>query len=105
MSPNTMTGVATAERFVYPFAEATHLDASVLGGKGAGLVQMTASGFPVPPGFIITTAACGASKGGALTDALWQEIVQAVHQLEARTGCGFGKETKPLLVSVRSGHR
>lgn len=103
MSPSTMTGIGTAERFVYPFAEATHLDVSVLGGKGAGLVEMTALSFPVPPGFVITTQACDASKGGAISDALWQEIAQAVHQLEAQTGCGFGKEVKPLLVSVRSG--
>ncbi|WP_339753506.1 pyruvate, phosphate dikinase [uncultured Marinobacter sp.] len=103
MSANTLNSVANDERFVYPFAEATHLDASVLGGKGAGLVEMTASGFPVPPGFVITTVACGASKDGALSDALWQEIVQAVRRLEAETGCGFGKGAKPLLVSVRSG--
>lgn len=103
MSAKTMKGVAATERFVYPFAEATHLDASVLGGKGAGLVQMTASGFPVPPGFVITTRACAVNKGGTLTDALWQEIVQAVHQLETQTGCAFGKGAKPLLVSVRSG--
>ena len=99
----SLTNVAAAERFVYSFAEATHLDAAALGGKGAGLVQMTAAGFPVPPGFVISTQACRVSKDGAVPEALWREIVQAVHQLEERTGCGFGKGPRPLLVSVRSG--
>lgn len=100
----TTSGAGDVARFVYPFTEATHLDATMLGGKGAGLVQMTASGFPVPHGFVITTQACHRfSQQNELPDKLWDEIVQAVHQLETRTGRGFGKGAKPLLVSVRSG--
>lgn len=103
MGVKSMSRVAASDRLVFPFAEATHLDATLLGGKGAGLVQMTASGFPVPPGFILTTQACLASQSGSISDALWKDILGAVRQLEARTGCGFGQGTKPLLVSVRSG--
>lgn len=95
--------VAANERLVYAFEEAIHLDNALLGGKGAGLVQMTASGFPVPPGFIITTQACRSNQGSEISASLWEEIVQAVHQLEAQTGCGFGHGARPLLVSVRSG--
>ena len=93
----------TAERFVYAFDEAKGLGAALLGGKGAGLVQMMAAGLPVPPGLVITTDACRRNADGSLSERLWEEIAQAVRQLEQRTNRGFGKGPKPLLVSVRSG--
>lgn len=103
MKTKATTVVAVNERLVYAFEEATHFDSALLGGKGAGLVQMTASGFPVPLGFIITTHACRSNQGSKIADSLWTEVVQAVRQLEARTGSRFGHGAKPLLVSVRSG--
>ena len=93
----------TSERFVYAFDQANGLDAGALGGKGAGLVQMTAAGLPVPPGFVITTDACRRNQDGSLSEELWVAIAEAVRQLERRTNRGFGKGPKPLLVSVRSG--
>lgn len=57
MNPNTMTGVATADRFVYASVEPRISMRPC--SEALGLVQMTASGVPVPPGFIITTVACG----------------------------------------------
>ncbi|MCE9658318.1 MAG: pyruvate, phosphate dikinase [Burkholderiales bacterium] len=92
-----------AERCVYAFDEAKGLDAALLGGKGAGLVQMMAAGLPVPPGLVITTDACRRNADGSLSEKLWGEIAQAVRQLEQRTKRGFGTGPKPLLVSVRSG--
>ncbi|MGA2794344.1 MAG: pyruvate, phosphate dikinase [Roseiarcus sp.] len=93
----------TSERFVYAFDEANGLDLAALGGKAAGLAQMTAAGLPVPPGFVITTDACRRSRNGFFSPELWDEIAQAVHQLEERTNRRFGEGPKPLLVSVRSG--
>ena len=95
--------IGTSERFVYAFDAAKGMDAALLGGKGAGLVQMMAAGLPVPPGFVITTDACRRNLDGSLSEGMWDEISQAVHQLEQRTNRGFGKGPKPLLVSVRSG--
>ena len=94
---------STSVRFVYAFDEAKGLDAALLGGKGAGLVQMMAAGLPVPDGLVITTEACRRNPDGSLSEALWDEIAQSVRQLERRTNRGFGKGPKPLLVSVRSG--
>ena len=102
MTVETKLG-GTAERLVYAFDEAKGLDAALLGGKGAGLVQMMAAGLPVPPGLVITTDACRRNADGSLSERLWEEIAQAVRQLEQRTNRGFGKGPKPLLVSVRSG--
>ena len=94
---------STSGRFVYAFDEAKGLDAALLGGKGAGLVQMTAAGLPVPSGFVITTDACRRNRDGSFSEGLWDEIERAMRQLERRTNRGFGKGPKPLLVSVRSG--
>ena len=94
---------STSERFVYAFDQAKGLDVAALGGKGAGLVQMTAAGLPVPPGFVITTGASLHNQDRSLSEGLWEQIAEAVRQLEGRTNRGFGKGPKPLLVSVRSG--
>ncbi|MDW8074123.1 MAG: PEP/pyruvate-binding domain-containing protein, partial [Nitrososphaerota archaeon] len=76
-----------------------------LGGKGYGLVQMTAIGLPVPPGIIILTSACKEyfKSGGTVPEGLWAELRQKLAQLEARTGKRFGDPSNPLLLSVRSG--
>jgi pyruvate,orthophosphate dikinase len=78
--------------------------AALLGGKGAKLAEMTALKLPVPPGFVITTAACRATMANEQAPAhLWRELVAAVSRLEAATGKGLGDAKKPLLVSCRSG--
>ena len=92
-------------RWVYAFQETEGLDRELLGGKGFALAEMTRLGFPVPPGFTLTTAACRAYlERGALPEGLWDEVRDQVARLEAATGKRFGGgEGLPLLVSVRSG--
>ena len=77
----------------------------MLGGKGAGLAEMTALGVPVPAGFTITTDACRAfmAAGGDLPPGLEDEVAQHVRRLEQTTGKRFGDPSDPLLLSVRSG--
>ena len=77
----------------------------LLGGKGAGLAEMTLAGLPTPPGFTITTVACNDyfAAGKQLPEGLWQDVLDAMKQVEERSGKGFGDPTNPLLVSVRSG--
>ena len=77
----------------------------VLGGKGAGLAEMTNAGIPVPPGYTITTAACRQffEAGGRLLDSIVQEEEQALRRLERYLGRRLGDAESPLLVSVRSG--
>ena len=77
----------------------------LLGGKGAGLAEMTKAGLPTPPGFTITTEACNDyfANGERLPDGLWEDVLAAVKQVEESTGKGFGDPANPLLVSVRSG--
>jgi pyruvate,orthophosphate dikinase len=76
----------------------------VLGGKGAGLVEMVGLGLPVPPGFVIGTP-CGRAylDGGALPEGLEAELADRVAALETTTGRRLGDDDDPLLVSVRSG--
>ena len=80
---------------------------NMLGGKGAGLAEMTSAGLPVPSGFTITTAACLRfyEAGGVFPEGLQEQIDAAMRELETRTGKGFGDVANPLLVSVRSGAR
>src|SRR6476659_9509254 len=77
----------------------------LLGGKGAGLAEMTKAGLPTPPGFTITTEACNDyfAAGEQLPDGLWTDVLEAVKEVEVLTGKGFGNAADPLLVSVRSG--
>jgi pyruvate,orthophosphate dikinase len=77
----------------------------LLGGKGANLGDMTRLGIPVPPGFTITTEACRAftDADGKLPDGLWDEVIEAMADLERRTGKRFGDPDRPLLVACRSG--
>ncbi|HEY7412503.1 MAG TPA: pyruvate, phosphate dikinase [Vicinamibacteria bacterium] len=76
-----------------------------LGGKGAGLAEMTNAGLPVPPGFTVSTAACNlfTERGGSLTPEIEAEIDAALRRLEGLAGKGLGAAADPLLVSVRSG--
>jgi pyruvate,orthophosphate dikinase len=79
----------------------------LLGGKGAGLAEMSNIGIPVPPGFTITTEVCTEFyRGGKrLPKVLRGEIASALSRVERETGKGFGDAANPLLVSVRSGAR
>jgi pyruvate,orthophosphate dikinase len=75
----------------------------VLGGKGAGLAEMTNAGLPVPPGFTIQTEACREYMRGALSPAVNTEMYAALERLEKLQGQKLGTGDNPLLVSVRSG--
>src|SRR6202158_1010617 len=76
-----------------------------LGGKGAGLAEMTNAGLPVPPGFTLQTEACREymRSGGKVSPEVTHQMEDALHQLEQLQGQKLGKGDNPLLVSVRSG--
>jgi pyruvate,orthophosphate dikinase len=103
--------VASSDRpkHVYFFgdgrAEGSARMRDVLGGKGAGLAEMTNAGIPVPPGYTITTAACRQfyEAGGRLLESTAHEEEQALKRLERFLGRRLGDPENPLLVSVRSG--
>ena len=82
-------------------------DKNLLGGKGAGLAEMTSIGIPVPPGFTITTEACIQyyKNDKKYPDGLWDQAKAALATLEEAMGKKFGDLENPLLVSVRSGAR
>ncbi|WP_340557276.1 pyruvate, phosphate dikinase [Streptomyces sp. GSL17-111] len=91
-------------RYVYDFAEGGRDMADLLGGKGAGLAEMTGLGLPVPPGFTVTTEACRAYLAqGTEPPGLTEELFDRLTALEAATGRTFGDPRTPLLLSVRSG--
>lgn len=78
---------------------------SVLGGKGAGLAEMVASGVSVPPGITITTANCREyyRLGGFMPEGLFDEVLAELASVETALGRKLGDSEKPLLLSVRSG--
>ncbi|HEX7491283.1 MAG TPA: pyruvate, phosphate dikinase [Candidatus Limnocylindrales bacterium] len=98
-----------AKRYIYAWgdgkAEGNGTMKDLLGGKGAGLAEMTNAGLPTPPGFTITTEACNDyfSAGEKLPAGLWDDVLVAVKAVEKSSGKGFGDAKNPLLVSVRSG--
>src|ERR1700751_5614950 len=77
----------------------------VLGGKGAGLAEMSRAGIPVPPGFTISTEVCNIyfQNKNSVPKEIDHEIAQALHKLEKQTGKKLGDPANPLLLSVRSG--
>jgi pyruvate,orthophosphate dikinase len=94
----------TDSQFVFSFATGDSRNRMLLGGKGANLCEMTQMGLDVPPGFVITTAAClSYLERGELPAGLMDEIRGHVSELEQRTGKRFGSGDAPLLVSARSG--
>ncbi len=98
-----------ASQFVYSFgggtAEGRGDQKALLGGKGAGLAEMSLLGLPVPPGFTLTTEVCTYfhAHGGTYPAGLAEEFDRHLAQLEQLMGKGFGNPENPLLVSVRSG--
>ena len=95
------------KKYVYPFKDSHGLGKELLGGKGAGLAEMTHIGVPIPQGFTISTEACTLyyESGKKMPKHLIEQINEAIHGLEKETGKTFGGEHNPLLVSVRSGAR
>src|ERR1700751_4478297 len=93
------------KQWVYLFEEGNKEMRDLLGGKGAGVAEMTRAGLPVPPGFTITTEACNAyyASGKRFPDGMWEQAIEALHHVEAKTGKKLGDVRNPLLVSVRSG--
>jgi pyruvate,orthophosphate dikinase len=92
-------------KWVYLFSEGNAQMRDLLGGKGAGVAEMTNAGLPVPPGFTITTEACNAyyDSDKQFPPGLWEQVKAAIKIVEQQTGKGFGNKDNPLLVSVRSG--
>src|SRR5687768_4913691 len=102
---------AIERRYVYYFGDGHAVGNAkmkdVLGGKGAGLAEMTNIGVPVPPGFTISTAVCTwfYAHGKSYPPELRKEVDQHLAAVETSVGRKFGDPSRPLLVSVRSGAR
>jgi pyruvate,orthophosphate dikinase len=103
-----------SHKYLYYFTEGSktfHGDMTtmknILGGKGAGLAEMTAAGMPVPQGFTITTEACTKyyEDGRQINEDIQKDIFEHMKGMEKITGKTFGDNSNPLLVSVRSGAR
>jgi pyruvate,orthophosphate dikinase len=94
-------------RWVYLFEEGSADMRDLLGGKGAGVAEMTRAGLPVPPGFTITTECCNAfyKSRRRFPTGMWEQAMQALRHVERKSGKTFGDPRNPLLVSVRSGAR
>jgi len=101
------SSTSTPTKYVYFFgggaADGNGRMKDVLGGKGAGLAEMTNAGLPVPPGFTIQTEACREYMRGAVSPEIDIEIHEALEHLERLQGQKLGTGENPLLVSVRSG--
>lgn len=93
------------KKWVYLFSEGNKDMRDLLGGKGAGVAEMTNAGLPVPPGFTITTEACNAyfDAGKKFPEGMWGQVLDALKVVEQHTTKKFGDPKNPLLVSVRSG--
>jgi pyruvate, orthophosphate dikinase len=101
-------GAANTHKYVYFFgdgrAEGTGTMKAELGGKGAGLAEMTNAGLPVPPGFTIQTEACREyMRNGKTAEEVHQQMLDGLARLEKLQGQKLGQGDNPLLVSVRSG--
>src|SRR5207247_4273019 len=97
------------QKYVYFFgggkAEGKGEMTDILGGKGAGLAEMTNAGLPVPPGFTISTEVCNIyyKEKQKIPAAIDREIAENLKKLEQAAGATLGSPENPLLVSVRSG--
>jgi len=109
-APGARTAAA-AHKWVYRFgggkAEGRADLRNLLGGKGAGLAEMSNLGLPVPPGFTITTEVCTHfyASGRSYPAELKAQVEQGLKHIETTVGAKFGDAANPLLVSVRSGAR
>ena len=92
------------KNWVYNFKNAAGKSKKLLGGKGAGLAEMTKINLPVPPGFIITTSCCLAyQEKNKFPPEMWSQVLKELKEIEKGTGKKFGQRENPLLLSVRSG--
>ena len=102
---------ARGAKYVYFFgdgkADGNRRMRDTLGGKGAGLAEMTNAGLPVPPGFTISTDVCSLyyTSEGKIPSAVETEISRNIKKLETAAGTTLGSTNNPLLVSVRSGSK
>jgi len=106
-----------SNKWVYLFSEVDRAEKYIggdwenlrglLGGKGANLAEMTRLNVPVPPGFTITTEACNAflTAGETFPEGMWDQVRQAVKDIEKQSAKKFGDPANPLLFSCRSGAR
>jgi pyruvate,orthophosphate dikinase len=103
------TDARLSEQLVYHFGNGrvSNMDRTQLGGKGAGLAEMSSLGIPVPPGFTITTEVCSAyyRNGRQFPAELSAQVEEGLRFVEGLVGTKFGDADNPLLVSVRSGAR
>ncbi len=90
---------------VYFFDEGNGKNKKLLGGKGAGLCEMTRLKLPVPPGFVITTEVCKKyyENNKNLPKNVISEVKKNIYKIEKKTGKKWNSSENPLLVSVRSG--
>src|SRR5215469_14812133 len=102
-----VSSVIAPPKYVYFFEEGDGSMKDLLGGKGAGLAEMTRAHLPVPQGFVITTEACLAfyKEDKQFPSGLAEQVEDSMRELQKRTGKKFGDSSDPLLVSVRSGAR
>ena len=108
MAENTSPKVSTQhKKWVYLFSQGNKDMRDLLGGKGAGVAEMTNAGLPVPPGFTITTEACNEfyRLGEKFPEGMWEQVLKSLKVVEKQAGKKFGDPKNPLLVSVRSGAR
>src|SRR5512146_1744029 len=103
-----------AKKWVYLYDEVREVEKAtggdwddvkgLVGGKGAGLLDMTRAKVPVPPFFTVTTEACNEyQKNGRFPSGMWEQELSALKKIEKKTGKKFGDPKNPLLVSCRSG--
>jgi len=93
-----------ATQYIFSFQNGDGKNKALLGGKGANLCEMTQIGLNVPPGFVISTAAClDYLRDRRLPDGLIEGVKRHIEAIEQTTGKRFGGNSLPLLVSVRSG--
>ncbi|MFB5603873.1 MAG: pyruvate, phosphate dikinase, partial [Candidatus Nitrosomaritimum aestuariumsis] len=90
---------------IYFYDEGDGKNKKLLGGKGAGLCEMTRLKLPVPPGFVITTEVCKKyyENNKKLPNSLISELKKNIAKIEKKTGKKWNSKNNPLLVSVRSG--
>ncbi len=111
MATKKVSSKAKTEKYVYSFqngkAEGNGKMKDALGGKGAGLAEMTNIGIPVPPGFTITTEVCNYyyKHNKKLPSSFEEQFKNAITKLEKASNKKFGDNKNPLLVSVRSGSK
>ena len=86
----------TTKKWVYLFEEGNKDMRDLLGGKGAGVAEMTRAGLPVPPGFTITTEACNAyyASGKKFPDGMWEQAIEALHHVEEKAGKKLGDKAE-----------